>query len=171
MIISQIAAMSRNRVIGKNNDLPWDMPDDLAYFFRTTKGHHIIMGRKNFETNGRALPGRVNIVVTRNTTYNAPDCVVVSSILEALEYARQHDESEAFIVGGGEIYNASLALTDRIYLTHIDVELEGDVYFPDFDFTEWEIIWEERHSADEKNQFDFTYCIYERKRRTKKSNP
>ena len=163
MIISQIAAMSKNRVIGKDNKLPWHMPDDLAYFFRTTRGRHIIMGRKNFEANGQALPNRINIVVTRQASYNAPGCIVVPGIEEALEHARKNGETEAFIVGGGEIYEASMPETERIYLTIIDVELEGDVFFPELDEEEWKVVREEKHGADIKNPYDFTYFVYERK--------
>ena len=163
MIISQIVAMTKNRVIGKDNKLPWHMPHDLAYFFTTTRGRHIIMGRKNFEANGKALPGRTNIVVTHQKRYAAPGCVVVGSIKDALDFARQQGEKEAFIVGGGEFYRATLDITDRIYLTVIDAQIEGDVFFPDFDLTEWNKIREEKHSADEKNPFDFTYFVYERK--------
>jgi dihydrofolate reductase len=165
MIISQIAAMSKNRVIGKDNKLPWHMPDDLAYFFRTTRGRHIIMGRKNFEANGQALPDRINIVVTRQARYNAPGCIVVPGIDEALDYARKNGETEAFIVGGGEIYEASMPETERIYLTIIDVELEGDVFFPELDEEEWKVVREEKHGADTKNPYDFTYFVYERKKK------
>jgi len=167
MIISQIAAMTRNRVIGKKNSIPWHMPHDLAYFFRITTGRHIIMGRKNFEANGKALPGRINIVVTRQSGYTAPGCVVVSSIIDAFNYARESGETEAFVVGGGEIYQATIAETDRIYLTIIDTELEGDVYYPDLHMEEWGVVSEEKHRADEKNKYDFTYFVFERKSRTK----
>ncbi len=162
MIVSQIAAMSRNRVIGKNNRLPWNMPDDLAYFFRKTRGRHIIMGRNNYEANGKALPGRINIVITGKKTYNAPACIVVSSIDDALEYARNHGETEAFIVGGGELYRSTLDLADRIYLTLIDTEMEGDVYFPEFDLKLWKQVSEEKHRADDRNPYDFTYFVYEK---------
>ena len=162
MIVSQIAAMARNRVIGRDNRLPWHMPDDLAWFFRITRGHHIIMGRRNYEANGRALPGRTNIVITRNPHYQAPGCVVVQTIAEALGYARHHGEEEAFIVGGGQIYAATLSLTDRIYLTLIDTEVEGDAFFPELDLREWKIVREDPHKADQRNPFDYTFYIYER---------
>ena len=163
MHISQIAAMARNRVIGRDNRLPWHMPDDLAWFFRVTRGHHIIMGRRNFEANGKALPGRINIVVTRNPDYRAPGCVVVHTIDEALAYARDHGEEEAFIVGGGKIYAATLPLTERIYLTIIDTDAEGDVFFPELDPQEWQVMSREPHKADDRNPYDYTFFIFERK--------
>ncbi len=163
MIISQIAAMSRNRVIGRDNTLPWHMPDDLAYFFRITKGHHIIMGRRNYEANGKALPGRVNIVVTRNRDYHAPGCIVVHSVQEALDYARKQEEKEAFIVGGGALYAATLDLTDRIYLTLIDAYVEGDTFFPEPDPRQWQVVSEEFHPADDRNPYNYTFYIFNRK--------
>ncbi len=166
MLISQIAAMARNRVIGRDNRLPWHMPDDLAWFFRITRGHHIIMGRRNFEANGKALPNRTNIVVTRNKNYQAPGCVVVHALDEAIGYARDHGEEEAFIVGGGEIYAATLPLADRIYLTIIDTEVEGDTYFPELDPQEWEEVSRDPRKADERNPYDYTFYIFERKNRT-----
>ncbi len=162
MVISQIAAMARNRVIGRNNRLPWHLPDELAYFFRVTRGHHIIMGRKNFEANGKALPGRINIVVTHNEHYKAPGCVVVHSIPEALKYAEEQGEQEAFIVGGGVMYAETLDLADRIYLTIIDTVAEGDVYFPELDPEEWQTVSEEFHPADERNPYSYTFYIYKR---------
>jgi dihydrofolate reductase len=163
MLISQIAAMARNRVIGRDNRLPWHMPDDLAWFFRITRGHHIIMGRRNFEANGKALPNRTNIVVTRNKNYQAPGCVVVHTLDEAIGYARDHGEEEAFIVGGGEIYAATLPLADRIYLTIIETEVEGDTFFPEPDPQEWKEVSREPHRADERNPYDYTFYIFERK--------
>ena len=162
MIVSQIAAMSRNRIIGKDNKLPWNMPDDLAYFFKVTRGHHIILGRKNFEAIGKALPSRVNIVVTRNPNYKAPGCIVVENIQQALKYSESKGEEEVFIVGGGQIYQASLGITNKIYLTIIDTEIEGDVFFPEFDLKSWNVISKVSHSADNRNPFNYTYYIFER---------
>ena len=162
MVISQIAAMSQNRLIGVDNRLPWYMPDDLAYFFRITRGRHIIMGRKNYEANGRALPNRVNIVVTGKKKYVAPGCIVVHSIDEALQYAKDQGEDEAFIVGGGEIYKATLDITDRIYLTIIETKIKGDTYFPELNFNNWKIVSEEFHKADSRNKFNYTFYIYEK---------
>jgi len=166
MHISQIAAMARNRVIGRDNRLPWHMPDDLAWFFRITRGHHIIMGRRNYEANGRALPGRTNIVITRNRDYRAPDCVVAHTVEEALDYARRRGEEEVFIVGGGEIYAATLSLTDRVYLTIIDTEVEGDTSYPVLDPQEWEEISRDPRKADDRNPYNYTFYIFERKKQS-----
>jgi len=166
MLISQIAAMARNRVIGRDNRLPWHMPDDLAWFFRITRGHHIIMGRRNYEANGRALPGRTNIVITRNRDYRAPDCVVAHTVEEALDYARRQGEEEVFIVGGGEIYAATLSLTDRVYLTIIDTEVEGDTSYPVLDPQEWEEISRDPRKADDRNPYNYTFYIFERKKQS-----
>jgi dihydrofolate reductase len=166
MLISQIAAMARNRVIGRDNRLPWHMPDDLAWFFRITRGHHIIMGRRNYEANGRALPGRTNIVITRNRDYRAPDCVVAHTVEEALDYARRQGEEEVFIVGGGEIYAATLSLTDRVYLTIIDTEVEGDTSYPVLDPQEWEEISRDPRKADDRNPYNYTFYIFERKNKS-----
>lgn len=162
MIVSQIAAMSKNRVIGKNNQLPWHMPDDLAYFFRMTRHRHIIMGRRNFEANGKALPNRLNIVITRNRKFTAPGCMVFPSVEEALQYSLGKGEEEVFIVGGGSLYQTTLDFTDRIYLTLIKVVIDGDVFFPVIDPAIWEIVSEEKHKADDRNPFDYTFLIYER---------
>ncbi len=165
MIISQIVAISRNRVIGKDNKLPWHMPDDLAYFFRMTRGRHIIIGRKNFEANGKALPDRVNIVVTRRNDYEAPGCIIVHSPENAIQYARSAGEKEAFISGGSGIYRATLDITDRIYLTLIDAEVEGDVFYPKLNMNQWRTVSEIKHKADARNKYDYTYFIFERLKR------
>lgn len=162
MIISQIAAISRNRVIGKDNRLPWHMPDDLAYFFRMTRERHIIIGRKNYEANGKALSNRVNIVVTRKKDYLAPGCIVVHKLKDAIDYARESGEDEVFISGGSEIYKATLDISDRIYLTLIDAEVEGDVYYPELDMSMWQIVSEEEHKADLRNKYNYTYFVFER---------
>jgi dihydrofolate reductase len=165
MIISQIVAISRNRVIGKDNKLPWHMPDDLAYFFRMTRGRHIVIGRKNYEANGKALPDRVNIVVTRQKTYKAPGCIIVHNPEDAIQYARSEGEKEAFISGGSGIYRATLDITDRIYLTLIDAEVEGDTFYPELDMTQWKIVSEIKHRADARNKYDYSYFIFERLKR------
>ncbi len=162
MIISQIVAISRNRIIGKDNRLPWHMPDDLAYFFRMTRERHIIIGRKNYEANGTALPNRINIVVTRKKDYIAPGCIVINNFNDAINYARERGEEEVFISGGGEIYKATLAISDRIYLTLIDAEVEGDVYYPELDIGQWQIVSEEKHKADLHNKYDYIYFVFER---------
>ncbi len=163
MIISAIVAMSQNRVIGKGNKIPWHLPADLKYFKKTTLNHHIILGRKCYESIGRPLPKRTNIIVTRNKKYEAEGCVIVSSIEEALEFSRSKDQAEVFIAGGGQIYEQSMDLWDRLYLTEVSLEVEGDVYFPELLDEQWIMTKEEAHTADEKNPYDYTFKLYERK--------
>ncbi len=160
MIISMIAAMASNRVIGANNKLPWHLPADLKYFMKTTSGHHIIMGRKNFESLPKALPRRTNIVITRQEKYQALGTVVVHSLEEALAIARFNGENEAFIIGGSEIYKLGFEHADKLYLTYLDHEAKGDVYFPEFDENNWELESERFYKADEKNKFDHTYRVF-----------
>lgn len=161
MIISAIWAQTKNGVIGKNNRIPWHLPDDLKYFKRTTLGHHVITGRKNFESVGKPLPGRTNIIVTRNRDYAISLCPVVHSVEEALSLAFEEGEKEVFIVGGGEIYRAALPYLHRLYMTLIDTELEGDVYFPEINWSKWAIIGQEDHPADEKHQYSFSFKVFE----------
>lgn len=162
MIVSMIAAMSSNRVIGRNNQMPWHLPADLKYFMRTTTGHHIIMGRKNFESLQKPLPNRTNIVLTRQEKYDALGAVVVGTLEEALSLARFNGEEEAFIIGGAEIYKLAFPLADRLYLTYLDAEVEGDVYFPEFEKSAWKVTSERVYAADDKNKFDHTYVVYDR---------
>lgn len=166
MIISLIAALTENRVIGKSNDLPWHLPDDMKYFMQTTLGHHVIMGRKNYESipvKFRPLANRTNIVVTRQDDYNAPGCLVVNSIPAGIDIAIDNHESEVFIIGGAEIYMQSLAFANRLYLTEIDTSLEGDAFFPMFNKHEWNEISRRHHPADEKHPYSFDFVIYEKK--------
>ena len=162
MIISQIVAASLNNVIGINNGLPWKMPNDTAYFKDKTLGHHIVMGRRNYEAEGKALPGRVNIVITRNQDYKIDDGFVVHKMEEAIEIAKIAGETELFIVGGAEIYNLAMPFTDRIYLTRIHTELKGDTFFPDLDFSEWLEVSCNPNQKDEKNPFDYDFLVYEK---------
>ena len=135
-MISHIVAVSENNVIGVNNDLPWDIPEDMQFFKDTTRGHAIIMGRKTFESLGTGLPKRLNVVITRQTGYDAPGAVVVPDLESAIKYCLAHPdgfESEIFIIGGGEIYRESLAIVDRVYLTRIHQSFSGDVKYPELD--------------------------------------
>ena len=166
MSISMIAAMTRNRVIGKDNDLPWHLPDDFDYFKSTTKHHHVILGRRNYESlphKFRPLPHRTNVIVTRDPSYSAPGAVVTGSLEEALGIARTAQDDEAFIIGGGEIYRLGLSITDRIYLTEIDTELEGDTTFPELDMDDWREVSRKHHPADERHAFSFDFVIYNKK--------
>ena len=159
MIISIIAAMDRNRGIGVDNKLPWRLSADLKRFRELTMGHHIIVGRKTFESIGRPLPGRRMIVVTRDGNYKAEGCDVAHSVEDAINLARERGESELFICGGGEIYSQSIGIADRMYLTFVDAEVAADTFFPEFDQREWS----ERESfyqpADEKNQYAFNFKL------------
>ena len=164
MIISAIVATDINNVIGKDNDIPWRLPADLKYFKRRTLNHHIIMGRKTFESIGRPLPKRTNIIVTRNPFYIASNCLVTSSIQEALQIAKDNGEEEVFIIGGGEIYRQSIAFCNRVYLTYVDTIIEnGEVFFPELPTEEWEEVSSETHQPDEKNEFTYTFKVLERR--------
>lgn len=163
MFVSLIAAVSDNGVIGRDGRLPWHLPADLARFKRLTTGHHMVMGRRTWESIGcRPLPGRPTIVVTRSRTYSADLARVAHSLEEALELAAGDDE--VFIAGGEAIYRIGLRLADRIHLTRIHAEFEGDTFFPDFDEREWSLTLEERHEPDAKNAHPYTFLVYERSR-------
>ncbi len=159
--ISLIWAMANNRVIGANNTLPWKLPADLRHFRTLTTGHHIIMGRKNYESIGRPLPDRVNIVVSRQAAYEAPGCVVVGSIEEALQ--RAAGDPEIFVIGGAAIYAQTLEHADRLYLTRINAQIQGDTFFPDFAEGAWRETAREDHLADERNPYDYSFITLERR--------
>ena len=162
MKISLIVAMANHRVIGKGNALPWHLPADLRHFKATTMGHPIIMGRKTHESIGRPLPGRTNIVVTHKRDFRAEGCVVVHSLHEALQAAGEADE--VFIMGGASLYEQALPLADRIYLTRIDADIDGDTYFPEIDWTEWQEIERQAFQPDAKNPHAYSFLIIERRR-------
>ena len=161
MIISLIAAMDKNRVIGKNNTLPWSMPADLKRFREITKGKPVIMGRKTFESIGRPLPDRLNIVMTRDKNYRAKGCVMVHSVEEAI--AAAGDAAEIMVIGGAEIFGQFLPLADKMYLTIIDAEFEGDTFFPEYDPKEWKKITWQEFPADLKNPHPSVFLILESK--------
>lgn len=163
MKVSAIVAVSENGVIGRNNDIPWYLSSDLKYFKKTTLNHHIIMGRNSFLSIGRPLPKRTNIIITRDPFYVVEGAIVAHSIEEALSIAQDNGEEEAFVIGGGQIYGLSHQYWDKLYLTEVHTEVEGDVLFPTLDFEEWNLLSAEKHQADEKNDFDYTFKVYERK--------
>lgn len=165
MLVSAIVAVAKNNVIGKDNQIPWYLPADLAYFKRTTLGHHILMGRNSFRSIGRPLPKRTNVVITRDPYFAAEGVLVAHSIEEALAIAAANGEQEAFIIGGGAIYQDSMHLLDRLYLTEVDTQAEGDVFFPEIDRAEWRETWQEAHQPDAKNEFAYTFRIFERARK------
>lgn len=162
MTISAIVATAKGNVIGKDNDIPWYLPADLKYFKKQTLNHHIIMGRKTYQSIGRPLPKRTNIVITRDPFFIATNCIVCSSVEDALEIAQDNGEQEAFIIGGGMIYELTQQYWDRVYLTEVDLEVEGDIYFPALKEEEWKLISSNPQKADEKNEFDYTFKIFER---------
>lgn len=163
MNVSMIVAIDKNRVIGKDNDIPWKLPKDQAYFRKVTMGHTIIMGRKNYESIGKPLDGRRNIVLTRDHNYTASGCDVVHSVEEALSLVK--DEEEAFVIGGEEIYKLFFPYTKKLYITTIKHEFEGDTYFPAFDPAEWKEISAEKGVTDEKNPYEYDFHVYERMNR------
>lgn len=166
MIVSAIAAMARNRAIGYQNRIPWYLPADLKYFKRTTMNHHIIMGRKSFQSIGKPLPKRTNIVITRDPFFVASNVLIARSVEEALEMAFDNGEEEAFIIGGGQIYEQSLPYWDRLYLTVVDIEVKGDVFFPAIEENEWKLVSEEKHQADQNNEWDYAFRVYERREKS-----
>ncbi|MFT7035745.1 MAG: dihydrofolate reductase [Cyclobacteriaceae bacterium] len=164
MIISLIAAMSQNRVIGRDNDLPWKLPDDMKFFQRTTRGHVVIMGRKNYDSlppSYKPLPNRTNVILTRQAGFQAEDCVVFNKLDDALEYSKTEGEQEAFVIGGGQIYQQALEKSDKIYLTEIQAEIDGDTFFPALG-ADWKEVSREHHSADERHQYSFDFVTYEK---------
>lgn len=163
MKISAIVAISKNRVIGNENDIPWYLPADLKYFKKTTLNHHIIMGRNTFQSIGKPLPKRTNIVLTRNAYFLASGCLVAHSLKQALELAFDNEEKEVFIIGGGQIYELALPYVDKVYLTEVDVEVAGDVLFPFLPDSIWKETSSEAHQPDEKNEYAYTFKVYERK--------
>ncbi len=169
MIVSAIAAVADNGVIGREGDLPWHLPDDMKFFTRTTRGHHIITGRKNYESipdKYRPLKDRVNIVVTRNSTYAAPGAVVAGSLEDALLLAKEAGEEEVFIIGGGQIYREAVEkdLVDRSYLTLVHASMRGDTYFPTLDSSDWQETSRNFHEADDLHAHAFSIVTMERVR-------
>jgi len=162
MLISLIVAASENNVIGRDNDLPWKLPDDMKFFVKTTKGHHILMGRKNLESFGRLLPNRTNILLTRDRSYQFEGAEIFYDLEEAIEFAKANGEDELMVIGGGEIYKQCLPFTDRIYLTRIHTQIEGDTFFPELDPNDWKSTSELYHPKDEKHAFDFTFITYKK---------
>jgi len=161
MILSLIAAMDNNRLIGKDNDLPWHLPADLQHFKSVTMSKPILMGRKTYDSIGRPLPGRLNIVLTRSSDVQIQGVTVVNSVEDAMKAAQ--DVEEVMVIGGSSIYELVLPEVDRMYLSFVDGEFEGDAWFPEFDKTEWEVIDEKAQAADEKNAHACRFVTYQRK--------
>lgn len=166
MNLALIWAMSRNRTIGRNNALPWHLPEDLQYFKRVTMGKPIIMGRKTWESIGRPLPGRSNIVITRDPAYQAEGVKIVRSLEEAISLAESialiDGAEEAVVIGGAQIYALALPIAQRLYMTQVHAEVEGDAFFPQFDLTQWKELGRDDYSASGPNPYDYSFVVLER---------
>ena len=166
MKLALICAMSENRVIGRDNGLPWHLSEDLKYFRRTTMGNCMIMGRNTWESIGRALPGRTSIVITSNADYQAEGAEVVGSLQQAIERAeaasKEADSTQAFVIGGAVLYQAALPLADTLYLTRVHAQVEGDTILHEFDESNWKEISREQYQHDESNQYDYSICVMQR---------
>ncbi|HEX2845291.1 MAG TPA: dihydrofolate reductase [Chitinophagaceae bacterium] len=163
MIITLVVAASRNNVIGKDNQLLWRLPNDTRYFKNVTWGMPVIMGRKTFESLGKPLGGRTNIVLTRNSGWKAPGVTTVKNLDDALFLAKEMDVKEVMVIGGGEIYKMAMAKAGRIHITRVEAELEGDAYFPEIDPLLWKLVSREDHPADEKHQYAYSFQVWERR--------
>jgi dihydrofolate reductase len=161
-ILSLLVAADEANVIGKDNQLPWHLPNDLKYFKNLTWGMPILMGRKTFESIGKPLPGRKSIVITRSKDWQWEGVEVVHSVEEAIDKAKEHDVKEIFVIGGAEIFHTSFAQAHRIYLTRIHHRFDGDVYFPQVDEKGWQLVKSHKSSKDEKNLYDHTFQVWER---------
>lgn len=164
--IALIWAMARNRVIGYRNTLPWRLPVDMQHFKALTTGHPVLMGRKTFESLGRPLANRVNVVITRDPGYAPTGCLVAHSLDQAIELAQQHlaaDGQEIFVIGGADLYRQMLPRADRLYITQVEAKVEGDAQFPDFDWEDWHEIERRQQAADDRNPYACTFLTLERK--------
>ncbi|REJ09672.1 dihydrofolate reductase [Halobacillus trueperi] len=162
-MISFIFAMDKNRLIGKDNDLPWHIPNDFKFFKDTTWRKTIIMGRKTFESFPQPLPEREHIVITSNENYDREGCTVIHSIDEILQMEKNNPDKEWFVIGGSVLFEKMLSYADRMYLTYIDASFEGDTYFPEYDEAEWTLVSETKGLKDEKNPYDYYFRTYDRK--------
>jgi dihydrofolate reductase len=163
MVISLIVAASTNNVIGKDNQLLWSLPNDMKFFKNTTWAMPVLMGRKTYESLGKPLPGRLNIVITRQKDWKAEGTTIVNSLEEAIKAAVAADYKEAFIIGGGEIFKDSMhSIADKIYLTRVDAILEGDAFFPELDTQQWKMVSEDSRAADAKHAFSYHFQLWER---------
>ena len=160
MTVSIIVAISENHVIGRQGNMPWRLPDDLKRFKALTTGHAVIMGRKTFDSIGRPLPNRINIVITRDRNCTIDGVIIAHSLDEAFQQAAGNDE--IFIIGGGEIYQQAIPLADRLYVTLVHTTVEGDTFFPAFDEDQWRLASDEHHDADDRHAHAFSFRLYER---------
>lgn len=163
MTKSFVVAASENNVIGMNNQLPWSLPNDLKFFKNTTWAMPVIMGRKTFESTGKPLPGRTNIVITHSEEWKADGVIIVHDMEEALQAAADTDAKEAFIIGGGEIFKANISQVNKIYITRVHAIVEGDAYFPEIDQTEWKLVSNLDFSADDRHKYAYSFQLWKRK--------
>ena len=159
-MITLIAAIGKNSELGKDNDLIWHLPNDLKRFKKVTDGHHVIMGRKTYESLGRPLPNRTNIIITRNTNYTANGCVIVNSLQAAIEAAK--DDKNPFILGGAQIYKQAIEIADVLDLTRVDASLDADAFFPEIDVNIWKEVNREEHSKDENHKYNYSFVTYKK---------
>lgn len=160
-MITIIAAIANNNVLGKNNQLIWHLPADLKRFKQLTSGHFVIMGRKTFESLGKALPNRTNIIITNNKKFTAKDCIIAHSLTDALNYAKA--DANPFILGGASIYKQAMALADVLDLTYVHHDFEGDVFFPKIDIAFWKETSRQNFKADDKNLYDYSFVRFEKR--------
>ena len=161
-MLTIIAAASENNALGKDNQLLWHLPEDFKRFKTLTSGHYIVMGRKTFESFPKPLPNRTHIIITRQNDYQAPDgCIVVSSLEKAMALCPANEE--AFVIGGGEIYQQAINIVDKIDVTRVHTTIDADTFFPEIDTNIWKLVFEEFHPKDEKHVFDFTFLTYVRR--------
>lgn len=162
MTISIIVAVADNWVIGKKNALPWYLPADLKHFKEITMGHHIIMGQKTHESIGKTLPGRTNIILSFDKDFKAEGCQVENSLEDAIKLAKENNETEAFIIGGASVYEQAVDMADKIYMTRIHKNFDGDVYFPKLDMNKWKEVGREEHESDSKNPYKYEFLILQK---------
>ncbi len=168
MEIIAIAAMAKNRAIGKDNDLLWHLPADMRYFQQTTTGYPVLMGRKNYDSiplKYRPLANRTNIVITRDESYNEEGAVVFHSIKDGIDFARKEGKDKLYIVGGGQIYAQTMDIISKLYLTVVDHDFDGDAFFPEFDSNDWDIAKTWKVNKDEKNKYDMQFFQYQRQQK------
>lgn len=166
MEIAMIAAVAENGVIGKDNDLAWSLPDDMKYFMNTTKGHYIVLGRKNYDSlppKFRPLPNRTNVVITRQSDLQLEGAHIVNTLEEAFEFCKKNNQEKIFVIGGGQIYKLALPYADTLYITEVHHSFDGDTYFPEFDKSDWEEVSREPHGMDERHLYPFNFVVYKRK--------
>lgn len=168
--VSLLVAASENHVIGKDNQLPWHLPNDLKYFKNLTWGMPIVMGRKTFESIGKPLPGRKSIVVTRNKDWSFPGVAVAHTIKDAVDQSESFGANEVFVIGGAHVFEAAFPLATRLYLTRIHQHFNGDVFLPPINEKEWKLVKSHDHAPDEKNRYPHTYEVWERKLKVKSQN-